>query len=179
MIIEVIGAFIFIVVFILSVTLLYAFISLAPWVPTPKKELERINRLADLKSGQVFYEIGCGTARVSSFIARKNPEVKVVGIELALPIYLFARSVNFFGSPKNLQIEFGDAFSKNYSDADAVYIYGLPATVNGRLKNKLEKELRPGAKFISYAFAVDGWKGSGNFKDKPNAGDVSVNVYVR
>lgn len=170
---------VYLIMWVLGVTLVYAYLSLAPWVPTPKKELERINRLANLKRGDLFYEIGCGTAIVSSYIAKKNPEAEVVGIELAVPIFLLARFLNKFKKLKNLRIEFGNAFAKDYSNADVVYIYGLPKSVNGKLKAKLEKELKPGARFISYAFTVNDWKGSGGHKDKPNAGDVSLNVYVK
>jgi len=152
---------------------------LAPWVPTPKKDLERINRLADLKSGDVFYEIGCGTAIVSTFIARKNPEVRVVGIELVFPLYLFAEIKRLVFGPKNLSIKFGDAFSKSYTDADVVYVYGLPRMVNGKLKEKIEDEFKSGARLVSLAFVVDNWKGKCSFTDKPTPKDVSVNVYIK
>lgn len=179
MTVEIITILLFLIMLIASVTLVCAFTSLAPWVPTPTKDLKRVNRLADLKDGNIFYEIGCGTAIVSMFIAKNNPEARVIGVELALPVYLAARFLTFFQKADNLQIEFGDALRKDFSGADVVYIYGLPKTVNGKLKEKMEAELKPGAKFISYAFALNCWKGSRSRKDKLSSQDASIYIYVK
>jgi SAM-dependent methyltransferase len=164
---------------LLGLVILYAIIFLAPWVPTPKKELERINRLAELSPGETFCELGCGTALVSAFIARNNPQAKAVGIELAPPLFLLARLAVLLRRLPNLRIEFGDIFRRDYSAMDVVYVYGLPRTVNGKLKEKLERELKPGARFISYAFTVEGWKGKSSRKDKPSEKEVGIHIYVR
>lgn len=180
-IMEIIIAFmllVFFIVVILGITLLYSFVSLAPWVPTLNRDMERINRLADLKERNIFYEIGCGSARVSYYIAKHNPQTQVVGIELALPLYIFAKLKSLLG-PKNLRIEFGDALLKNYSDVDVVYVFGLPKTVNGKLKGKLENELKSGAKYISYAFTVNDWKGSKCWEDKPGEKDNAISICVK
>lgn len=167
----------FLIVLFLFILSAYAFVSLAPWVPTRSKDFERINELAKLKKGGIFYEIGCGTAAVSSYIAKNNPEAQVIGIELALPIFAYAKVKSLIKGPKNLHICFGDALDRNYADADAVYIFGLPETVNGNLKDKLERELKLGARFISYVFEVKDWKGSRSFCNKPTSKDASIYVY--
>lgn len=163
----------------LALTLVAAYASLAPWVPTRRRDLERINRFAELPDGGVFYEAGCGTAHVAGYIARRNPGARVVGIELALPWYLLAKLRSVVRGPKNLSIEFGDACSRNYADADAVYIFGLPQTVNGKFKEKLEAELKLGARFISYSFVVRDWAGQKVVRDKPTPADRSLHVCIR
>jgi precorrin-6B methylase 2 len=178
MLIEILFTFTFAIMFVLGVVIFYAYVFLAPWVPTPAKELQRINRLAALRPGDVFYEVGCGTARVSAFIAKNNPHSQVIGIELVPPLYLVARLGKALSGLKNLHIEFGDAFERDYSGADVVYVYGLPRTVNGKLKTKLEKELKPGARLISYAFTVREWNGSGQ-KDKSSKEQTGINVYTK
>lgn len=164
---------------LLTASFFHAQTSLAPWLPTRRKDLERISRLAGLDKGQKFYEVGCGTAAVSTFLAKRNPEAEVMGIELAFPIYLLARARRLLCGAKNLKIEYGNALHKDYADADAVYIFGLPETVSGKLREKLERELRPGARFISYVFEVKGWQGSASFVDKPTMRDNGINVYVK
>ena len=62
--------------------------SAAPWLPTSHTDLPRINKLAGLKPGQVFFDIGCGDGRICNYIADKNPGVKVFGYEIAYPLYL-------------------------------------------------------------------------------------------
>src|SRR5436190_906790 len=83
-----------------GVFLFYSFcrpgLSLAPWVPTRKRDLERILRLAALKSGETFYELGCGDARVARYVARQRPDVHVVGIEMSPILYAIARLLTAF-----------------------------------------------------------------------------------
>ena len=151
--------FILIVVLLLISYALSGF-SIAPWIPCKEKDLERINKLADLKPGQIFYELGCGDGRVSRYIAMKNPDVKVIGIEIFLPVFLLAKIISLFQSHKNLTIKFGDAFKENLNGADVVYTFALSETINGRLKSKFEKQLKKGAKVISYVFSIKNWSGN-------------------
>lgn len=169
----------FVALWVLALSIIVSFTSLAPWVPTRRSDFERINRLADLKDGHVFYEIGSGTARLSAFIAEKNPKACVVGIELALPLYLLTKARTYLRGPRNLSIRFGNALAQDYRDTDVVYLYGLTKTANGALKEKLERELKPGGKFISYTFTVQDWQGRSSFIDKPSAERVGISVCTR
>jgi tRNA G46 methylase TrmB len=67
-----------IIFFFIALSFAYTGLSLAPWVPTKKTDLERINQIAQLKKGEKFLEIGCGDAKVCHFIAKNNPFVQVV-----------------------------------------------------------------------------------------------------
>lgn len=124
---------------------------LAPYVPTRKKDFEAINRLANLKKGEVFYDLGCGDGRLCRYIAGKNPEARVVGIEILLPLYIWSRGVGILKSRKNLSYIKGNALNKNLSGADVIYLFGRPETMSEEFKNKT-KELKSGARIISYAF---------------------------
>ena len=166
--------------------------SVAPWVPTSRKDLERINRLAGLKPGQVFYDIGCGEGIVCSYMARHNPQVKIFGFEIAVPLYLVARLRRLImimrggkkvpGKAKSgvrdlirqsLQIQFKDMFKVDFSKADVIYFWG---TTRGliKLKNKLV-EMKKGAKFITYAIEWPGKKAE--LVDQPSKGDIPIYVY--
>lgn len=79
-------------IFLLSLIAListFSFLSLAPFVPTKTRDLERVARILDLQPGETFLEIGSGTAKVSLFLAKKFPESKIEGIELSPLFYLF------------------------------------------------------------------------------------------
>ena len=151
-------------------------LSIAPWVPCRKKDLERINRLADLKPGQIFYELGCGDGRVSRYIAKKNPDAKVIGVELSFPVFIFTKLISIFNNSSNLKIKFGDAFKEDLSKVDVVYTFALVKSINGKLKNKFEKELKKGTKVLSYVFSIKDWKGKQSV-NKPGEKSLPIHIY--
>ena len=60
-----------IIVFVLLVFLLTMVLAnAAPWVPTRRRDMERILALAKIKPGEVFYDLGCGDGRLLVAAAR-------------------------------------------------------------------------------------------------------------
>jgi len=165
-----------IVLVVLVISLSISSFSIAPWIPSRRRDRRRINSLADLKPGQTFYELGCGDARVSAYIARKNPDVKVVGIELALPVYFYAKLRQFLFGPKNMQIILANVLHQDLSKADVVYTFALIKSINNSLQEKFVKELKSGAKILSYVFSIKNWPGKSE-TDKPKDKDLPIHVY--
>ena len=152
-------------------------LSIAPWLPTRKKDLKRANKLANLKKDEVFYELGCGDARVSSYVALKNPQSKVIAFELALPLYFVAKVRSLLFPRKNLKIKLGNIFKKDLSRANVIYVFAMKESLNNKLKKKFLKELKKGTKIISYAFSMNDWE-KGKMKiDKPSEKDPGMYVY--
>jgi hypothetical protein len=75
----------------------------------------------------------------------------------------------------NLEIKNANLFSTDLSKADVVYIYGLPKIINSRLREKLEKELKPESLVISYAFQIEAWKPIKT--NRPTPRDLPIFVY--
>ena len=166
------------VIIVILVSIVFAWFSLAPWVPTLSKDLKRINKIAKLKPGQTFLELGCGDGRVCSYIARQNPKAKVIGIELAFPFYVFTKLRVALCGPKNVQIVFGDALKYDISDIDVLYVFGLMETVNKKIKQKIDKQMKPKAKLISYVFAMQKWSGKETkYKEGKNISGIYVYEY--
>lgn len=157
---------------------LFAGLSIAPWVPARKRDLDRIDRLANLKPGQTFYELGCGDGRVCRHLARNNPQAKIIGIEIFFPIYLWAKLKEIIQGPKNMNIRFGNAHHTDLSHTDVIYTFAHPNTINKKLKIKFEQELKKGAKILSYAFSIDQWNGN-TTTDKPNNKTAPIHIYTR
>ncbi|MCT4616622.1 MAG: class I SAM-dependent methyltransferase [Candidatus Gracilibacteria bacterium] len=170
--------YIFYFFIIIAGFLLFSGLSIAPFVPSFSKDLERINKLTKLKFGDKFLEIGSGTAKVSSYIAKNNPNNEIFAIELALPLFLYGYIKNKLFGYKNLKIKFGNALKLDFSEFDVIYVFGQEHTVNNLLKPKILQELKNNAKFISYVFKMDKW----DYKyvlDKKNDEGLPIHIYSK
>ena len=157
-----------------SITLLWAILSMAPWVPSREKDLKRIFKIAGLKPNETFYDLGCGNGRII-FYANRNFHVKSIGIELALPLFLICKIRQFFHLNKGIIFKYKNLFKEDLSKADVVYVFGMPKPLERKLKQKLEKELKPGARVISYCFSIKGLKPK--IIDKPDQMANAVYLY--
>lgn len=158
-----------------SFNIIFSVLSFAPWVPCRGRDLKRIFKLADLKEGQVFYDLGCGDGKLVIY-AGNHYKVRAVGLEISLPFYLICQFRKFFNYQANLQFKFKNLFKENLSAADAVYFFGMPKPIKRKLSAKLRQELKSGAKIISYSFKLDDW--TPKVIDKPTPKDLPVYLYV-
>lgn len=159
---------------LLLVPLAIAGISFAPWVPTWQVDVDRALRLANLQPGEVFYDLGCGDGKAVFSAAKVG--ATATGIEIAWPLYSLCQIRKLIQhSPAKFKL--GNLFHLDVSDADVVYVFGMPRTIQEKLRAKLEKELKPGARVLSYAFPFHGW--TEVVKDKPTPKQMSIYLYVR
>ncbi|MBU0546035.1 class I SAM-dependent methyltransferase [Patescibacteria group bacterium] len=166
--------YISIIIILILLTMGVAGLSFAPWVPARKKDVARIFALSDLKSNEVFYDLGCGDGRMI-FFAAKNYGAKAIGLEIGLPLYAFCRLKQMFGEKTNAIIKFKNLFKENLGEADVVYFFGMPEKIKNKLAEKLKKEMKSGSRIISYAFHVPGL--SPFAVDKPTKDEISIYLY--
>jgi len=133
----------------------YAAISGAPWVPTWKRDIDRLERVLQLHSGEPFVELGCGDGRVVIELAKRSGAVGI-GVELSLAQFIAAQLRRMWSGTKNTYIIIGNVFSYNLENASAVYVFLMPETYE-KLRPKFEKELRKGARVVSYVWPIPGW----------------------
>lgn len=147
---------VFIIVFIFLASFAYAAVKGAPWVPTRARDLQRIVRLLDVKPGQTVYELGCGDGRVSTLLA-KQTGAQVIGVELSLAQWLAATVRKYVTRTPNVHFRLRDVFAVDLSKADVVYLFLMPEAY-ANLKPKFERELKPGAKVLTYVWPIEGWE---------------------
>jgi SAM-dependent methyltransferase len=133
-------------------TFAYASVSGAPWVPTWRRDVERFLKLAQLKPGERFYDLGCGDGRLVTAAARAG--ATAVGYECSILPYILARLRCAF--QRSACILYRDFWNADLSDADVVYCFLMPA-VYPRLKAKLERECKSGTRVILYVWPMKGW----------------------
>lgn len=165
-----------VVLFLLVVPTLMALIHGAPFVPTPMEAVEKMLKTADLKEGDKVFDIGCGDGRMV-YLASKKYKANATGYELSPIVYGLARIRKLFWGSK-AKIVFGNFKTKNFKDADVILCYLLPETL-ARLQEKLDKELKKGAKVVSYAFPIGSWQAHQRVERDPAKNIAPIWVYQK
>ena len=140
---------------IIIVPTIYGFVIGAPIVFSPKKAIVEALAECETKKGEKFYDLGSGTGRVMLIVARKF-KLAVYGFELSPPLVFFAKINLWLHKVKNT-IYIENFYKQDLSDADIIFCFLTPPAML-KLRDKFEKELKPGTKIISYAFHIEGWK---------------------
>lgn len=122
----------------------------APYLPTLRPQVKAALDLADLKAGDTLLELGCGDGKVVLAAARRG--LKVIGYELnpLLASVAWLRTRRYGG---DVQIVWGDFWSKPWPRAEAIFIFLLPKymlKLDNVIKHKAEKPV----KLVSFAFLI-------------------------
>jgi predicted RNA methylase len=111
--------------------------------------------MANVKPGEVVYDLGCGDGRVLIMAARQFG-AQAVGVEIDPLRYVWTQTmVTLLGLRGQIKVVYGDLFSKELTKADVVTCYLLQST-NKKLAEKLRRELHPGARVVSNTFTFTG-----------------------
>lgn len=136
------------------VTAVYADFFGAPFMPLSKKYMPAMLALAQIRPGEKVVDLGSGDGRLV-IAAYRRYRAKAVGVEFALLPWLWS-NINILckGLRGQVIIKWGDMYKADISQVDVVLLYLFPGSTR-RLKDKLQKELPPGARVVSFAFCLD------------------------
>jgi SAM-dependent methyltransferase len=128
----------------------------ALWQPTDQVTVQRILFLAGLREGEHVVDLGCGDGRIVVAAAKSYP-VRATGVEIDPFRVLFGRLwILFAGVRRRARILRRDMYAFDLADVDVVILF-LSATANFKLQTKLKRELRRGARVVSYYHPMWGW----------------------
>ena len=127
------------------------------FVPTPQEVVDEMLRIADVKKGDVLYDLGSGDGRIPVTAAKKFG-VRAVGIDID-PERIREANENARRNGVTDLVKFRqeDLFKADFREATVVTLYLLP-DLNERLRPKLWAELKPGTRIVSHQFEMGNWK---------------------
>jgi SAM-dependent methyltransferase len=130
---------------------------LAPYVPTPQEVVDRMLELAELREGDLLYDLGSGDGRIVITAARKYG-VKAVGFEINPALVKDSRdSVTEAGLAHLVEIREQDIRTVDLTPASVLTMYLYPAA-NLRLRSAILRQLKPGSRVVSHKFGMGNWK---------------------
>jgi len=140
---------------------------IVPFVPTPQDIVERMLELAEVKKGDVVYDLGSGDGRIVITAAKKYG-VRAVGFEIDPALIKESRdNIRREGVANLAEIREQDILTVDLSPATVVTMYLLPE-VNLMLRPTVLSQLKPGSRVVSHDFDMGDWKPDKvlNLKDK-------------
>lgn len=147
--------FVAILIFGLFTSFAVALFAGSPFVPTPIKAVKDILKKAEIKKGDVLYDIGAGDGRFLNY-AEKLYKAKAIGFEIDPFVFLLAKFRKIFFGWKGKIIR-GNFTNYSIKDADVVICYMMPESLK-KYQKKFDEELKKGCKVISYSFHIGSWK---------------------
>jgi tRNA G37 N-methylase Trm5 len=120
------------------------------YVPTPNDVIEKMFELADIRSGEIVYDLGCGDGRIP-VTASKKFGVRSWGFDIN-PVRVRESLDNVAKNKVEhlVTIKEQDIFELDLSKADVVTLYLLPR-LNVKLMPQLDK-LKPGCRIVTHDF---------------------------
>ena len=141
----------------------------APWVPTAPGTVRKMLQMAEVKPGQKVVDLGAGDGRIVIMAAREF-KARAAGVEIdPLRCLLANILISGLGLRGRARVYYGNMHQFDVADADVVTLYLLHPT-NQALKERLSRQLRPGAKVVSHSFMMTGWA--------PSALDDTRNIFM-
>jgi cyclopropane fatty-acyl-phospholipid synthase-like methyltransferase len=127
-----------------------------PFVPTPIEVVDQMLELAEVKNGDVVYDLGSGDGRIVIRAAKKYG-ARGIGIEMDGTLIDKARkSAQAEGVSHLVEFRVEDALKTDISPATVVTLYMLP-WFNEAMKPNFQKYLKPGSRIVAHDFGIEGW----------------------
>ena len=127
------------------------------FVPTPQEVVDEMLRLANVKKGDVLYDLGSGDGRIPVTAAKKFG-VRAVGIDID-PERIQEANENAKKNGVTSLVKFRneDLFQADFHEATVVTLYLLP-DLNVKLMPRLMEQLKPGSRIVSHQFDMGTWR---------------------
>ena len=126
-----------------------------PYEPTPHHVVTEMVRLARVGASDVVYDLGCGDGRI--VIAAVELGARGVCVDID-PVRIEESRANAqrAGVAERIVFLTQDLFDTDIRDATVVMLFLWP-DINLKLRPKLWRDLKPGARVVSYVHSMGDW----------------------
>jgi ribosomal protein L11 methylase PrmA len=125
-----------------------------PYVNTPMEIVDRMLRVAEVRSGDTVIDLGSGDGRIVIEAAKRGARGLGVDLEPSL-VRLATRNAERSGVAERARFEVRDIFETDLSGASVITMYLLPE-FNARLLPRLIA-LKPGTRIVSHDGGIGDW----------------------
>lgn len=151
-----------IVLLVILLVLMYYFLSMmisdvfgVPFVPTTGRSVRRIFDTVKLKKSDVFFDLGCGDARLVYFVAKKYG-IRAIGVERNPLLNFYSNMRKRLFKIPHVEFLRKNLFDVSLTEATVIYLFLFPEVVT-KLKSKFLTECRKNTLIISHGFKIEGW----------------------
>lgn len=129
----------------------------AGWSPTPIETVRAMLRLGCVDRNDILYDLGAGDGRIVT-IAAKEFGARSIGYEID-PIRFLISWLRIIsaGVADRATVRFKNFYKADLRPATVVTLF-LRQHTNEKLRKKLEQELAPGSRVLTYYWTFDKWK---------------------
>ena len=112
--------------------------------------------MAETKPGKAVYDLGSEDCRII-ITATREFHARSVGVEIN-PLWVLWTQlrIDMLKLEEQVEVVWGDFFREDLGEADVVAVF-LKQDTNDRLRPKLEREMKQGARVVSYTCPFTGW----------------------
>ncbi len=128
----------------------------AAYSPSSMRVVRKMLDMAQVSNNDRVYDLGSGDGRIVIEAAQRY-QARGVGVEAdPLRVMWSWLRITRLGLKPQVKIIWGNLFHQDISRATVVVLF-LWGRTNDKLKDKLQQELEPGTRIVSYVWKFKGW----------------------
>jgi len=129
----------------------------SPFVPSDEDDVKRMLKLAEVRDGDVVFDLGSGDGRIVMQAARANPGVSGRGIEIDAELVEKSRAAaKAEGLADRVEFVHQNAFDADLKEATVIAMWLWPEVMR-MLRPKILREARPGTRVVTRTWNLGSW----------------------
>ncbi len=130
----------------------------SPYVPSDIDDVRRMLKMAELRDGDVVYDLGSGDGRIVLEAARMNKTIRGRGVEIDEKlVQKSTEAAKANGVEGRVEFLHQNAFDADLREATVITMWLFPELMR-MLRPKILAEARPGTRVVTRTWDLGGWK---------------------